>query len=155
MLYWQWQSQLLQPRLETVMLNRGLRSVLILPRYRGGAGQWAWVLHRVSGLGVLLFLMLHILDTSTVFFASTAYEFFVRLYKNPIFGLAEIALGGALLFHALNGVRVSVMDFWPHLWRRHAEAQRLMWILFTVIFVPAAGIMLVRIIRYAFAQMPH
>ncbi|MBM2843086.1 MAG: sdhC, partial [Anaerolineales bacterium] len=34
--------------------------------YRGREGQWAYLLHRVTGLGTLLFLTIHILDTSTV-----------------------------------------------------------------------------------------
>lgn len=130
------------------MNGRGLRSVENLRYYRGSSGQWAWVLHRLSGLGVLLFLMLHILDTSTVHFAPEAYNFFVRLYKNPLFGLAEIGLGAALIYHAVNGLKVVVLDFWPRLWKWQDQAQIVVWVAFAVIFVPMAGIMLVRLISH-------
>jgi succinate dehydrogenase / fumarate reductase, cytochrome b subunit len=130
------------------MTERGLRSVDNIRHYRGGTGQWAWVLHRLSGLAVLLFLMLHILDTSTVYFAPAQYNFFVRLYQNPIFGIMEIGLGAALVYHAVNGLKVVVLDFWPRLWEWQEQAQLVVWVLFTVIFVPAAGIMLSRIINH-------
>jgi len=137
------------------MNDMGLRSIANLRYYRGGSGQWAWVLHRLSGLGVLLFLMLHILDTSTVYFVPTAYNFFVRLYQNPFFGIAEIGLGAALIYHAVNGLKLAVLDFWPSLWVRHEQAQRLVWVLFTVIFVPTAAIMLIRIINHYLANAPQ
>ena len=138
------------------MSDKGLSTTVVNVRhYRGGAGQWAWVFHRVSGLGVLLFLMLHILDTSTVHFAPAEYNFFVRLYKSPLFGLAEIGLGAALIFHALNGLRLVVLDFWPRLWEWQEQAQWIVWVLFAVIFVPMAGIMLLRLINhYAASVLP-
>ncbi|MCA9913416.1 MAG: hypothetical protein KC496_08700, partial [Anaerolineae bacterium] len=33
-------------------------------RYRGAIGQWSWILHRLTGLGVVFFLVLHVIDTS-------------------------------------------------------------------------------------------
>ncbi len=40
-------------------------------RYRGRIGQWSWVLHRLAGLGTLLFLVIHVIDTSWVYFFPT------------------------------------------------------------------------------------
>ena len=37
-------------------------------RYRGAIGQWSWVLHRLTGVGVVLFLALHVIDTSWAVF---------------------------------------------------------------------------------------
>jgi len=42
--------------------------------YRGGAGHWAWILHRLTGLGVLVFLLIHILDTGLVLFGPAVYD---------------------------------------------------------------------------------
>ena len=132
------------------MIDQGLKpTVKNVGHYRGGAGQWAWLFHRVSGLGVLLFLMLHIIDTSTVYFAPGAYDFFVRLYKNPLFGLSEIGLAAALIYHAANGLKLVVLDFWPRLWPWHDRAQLVVWWLFAVLFIPTAGIMLYRIIGHS------
>lgn len=131
------------------MIQEGLkRTVVNVRHYRGGAGQWAWVFHRLSGLGVLLFLMLHIIDTSTVFFAPAEYDFFVRLYKSPFFGLSEIALAAALIYHAVNGLKLVVLDFWPRLWPWHDRAQVVVWVLFGLLFVPTGSIMLIRIIQH-------
>jgi succinate dehydrogenase / fumarate reductase cytochrome b subunit len=142
--------------LERKMTAPGLkRSVVNLRYYRGGTGQWAWIFHRVSGLGVLLFLMLHVLDTSSVYFAPAEYNFFVRLYKSPLFGLAEIALGAALIFHAVNGLKVVILDFWPRLWPYQKQAQRIVWALFVILFVPMAGIMLSRLIIHYVEVAPR
>jgi succinate dehydrogenase / fumarate reductase, cytochrome b subunit len=131
------------------MNGTGLRPTVVnLRHYRGGAGQWAWMLHRVSGLGVLVFLLLHILDTASVHFAPAEYNFFVRLYKSPLFGLAEIGLGAALIYHALNGLKVVILDFWPGLWTKHNQFQAAVWALFVLIFVPMAGIMLLRLVNH-------
>jgi succinate dehydrogenase / fumarate reductase, cytochrome b subunit len=130
------------------MLSRGLASVDDLSHYRGGGGQWSFILHRLTGLGVLLFLMLHILDTSSVYFTPRWYNIFVEFYKRPSVGLAEVALAAALVFHALNGVRVAVLDFWPNLWRYDRAARWLTWAGFAVIYLPMAAVMLTRIWRY-------
>ena len=47
-------------------------------RYRGQLGQWSWVLHRVSGLGTVLFLILHVIDTSWAAFYPEKYEQAIR-----------------------------------------------------------------------------
>lgn len=100
---------------------------------------------------MLLFLLLHILDTSTVYFAPAGYNFFVKLYKNPLFGLAEIGLAAALVYHACNGMKLIVLDYRPELWEKHQQAQLIVWVLFVVIFVPIGGIMLFRLIQHNFA----
>ncbi len=128
--------------------SQGLRSVLAVARYRGRFGHLDWILHRVSGLGVLLFLLLHIIDTSTVHFAPSAYNVFLVIYKNPVFGLLEIVLGACLVYHSLNGLRIVVMDFWPQLWQKQPQARRLVWAGFFLLFVPMGAIQLVNIIRH-------
>jgi succinate dehydrogenase / fumarate reductase, cytochrome b subunit len=131
------------------VVSHGLRSVVELVRYRGRLGQLEWAFHRISGLAVVLFLLVHIADTSTVHFAPSAYAFFVALYKNPFFGLGEIALAAAVIYHAMNGLRVIIMDFWPHLYARQALARWIVWAAFVILWVPTAGVMLVRIAEHA------
>jgi succinate dehydrogenase / fumarate reductase, cytochrome b subunit len=131
------------------MVSHGLRSVVEVARYRGRFGQLDWMAHRLSGLGVLLFLLVHIVDTATVYFAPAAYDFFLTIYKNPIVGLTEIALAGAVIYHAFNGLRVVIMDFWPRLWEKQPQARRLVWLAFLIVFIPTAAIMFVRIVQHA------
>ncbi len=83
--------------------------------YRVSWSQLAWFGHRASGLGVLLFLFLHIVETSTVLLGPEVYDFTQTLYKNLPAKLGEVVLFAALIYHALNGLRVIAMDFWPGL----------------------------------------
>ncbi|HSJ00725.1 MAG TPA: succinate dehydrogenase, cytochrome b556 subunit [Patescibacteria group bacterium] len=83
--------------------------------YRVSWSQLAWFGHRASGLGVLLFLFLHIVETSTVLLGPEVYDFTQTFYKNLPAKLGEVLLFAALIYHALNGLRVIAMDFWPGL----------------------------------------
>ena len=81
--------------------------------YRMSWAQLAWFGHRASGLGVLLFLFLHIVETSTVLFGPEVYDFTQTFYANIPAKIGEVLLMAALVYHSLNGLRVIVMDFWP------------------------------------------
>lgn len=80
--------------------------------YRGGEGMWTWVLHRITGVGVFFFLLVHVLDTALVRVSPEAYDLVIATYKTPIVNLLEVGLVGAVLYHALNGLRVILVDFW-------------------------------------------
>ena len=80
--------------------------------YRGRVGMWSWVLHRISGVGIFFFLLVHILDTALVRVSPEAYNVVIESYKTPVIGVAELGLVGAILFHGLNGLRVIAVDFW-------------------------------------------
>lgn len=112
-------------------------------RYRGGTGHWAFQFHRLAGLGTLLFLGLHILDTSTVFFFPNLYEHAIDLYRSPIFMLGEIALVAAVIYHGLNGLKIVVFDVRPELWSIERE-RTWTWTVFVgsfVLWLPAGLIM--------------
>ncbi len=80
--------------------------------YRGREGMWSWVAHRVTGVLLFFFLFAHVLDTSLVRVSPDAYDKVIATYKNPIVNLMEVGLVGALLFHAFNGLRLVLIDFW-------------------------------------------
>jgi succinate dehydrogenase / fumarate reductase cytochrome b subunit len=80
--------------------------------YRGATSQWAFLAHRVTGFLVFAFLMLHIVDVSLVRWPSL-YDDVHRLYGNVVLRLFEVGLLFALLFHALNGLRLIAVDFFP------------------------------------------
>ncbi len=91
--------------------------VISMPRrpvgtlYRGREGMWGWVLHRITGTAIYFFLLVHILDTSLVRLSPEAYNAVINQYKTPIMGLGEIALVAAIGLHALNGLRIILIDF--------------------------------------------
>ncbi|MGA8252246.1 MAG: succinate dehydrogenase, cytochrome b556 subunit, partial [Mycobacterium sp.] len=81
--------------------------------YRGDPGMWSWVLHRISGATIFFFLFVHILDNAMLRVSPQTYDAVVGDYKTPIIGLMEYGLIAAVLFHALNGTRIILIDFWP------------------------------------------
>jgi len=79
--------------------------------YKGQSGMWAWLLHRVTGVGILLFLLIHIVDISLLGFGPAVYDDGIRLFDFWIARLLSLALIAAVLFHAFNGIRVMLIDF--------------------------------------------
>jgi len=100
--------------------------------YRGREGMWSWVAHRITGVAVYLFLLVHVLDTALVRVDANIYDAVIASYKTPIVNLLEVGLVAAVLFHALNGIRVILVDFWS----KGPRYQRTMlWVVMAVWFV--------------------
>jgi succinate dehydrogenase / fumarate reductase, cytochrome b subunit len=106
--------------------------------YRGHEGMWTWVTHRVTGVLIFVFLLVHVLDTSLVRVSPEAYNAVIDTYKNPVVGLGEAGLVAAFLFHALNGIRVILVDFWSKGPRLHRQMSWVVVGLSVVLFVPFA-----------------
>ncbi|HXR44946.1 MAG TPA: succinate dehydrogenase, cytochrome b556 subunit [Pseudolysinimonas sp.] len=80
--------------------------------YRGREGMWSWVLHRITGVAIFFFLLVHVLDTALVRVSPQTYNGVIDTYKQPIMGLGELVLVAAIVFHAFNGLRIILVDFW-------------------------------------------
>jgi succinate dehydrogenase / fumarate reductase cytochrome b subunit len=88
-----------------------------------GAGGWFWggnyklerymyILHRVTGLGIILFAFFHLIETT--FFrvqGQSVWEMTVGFLKNPVFEVGLILVSFAFVIHALNGLRLILMEF--------------------------------------------
>jgi succinate dehydrogenase / fumarate reductase, cytochrome b subunit len=109
--------------------------------YRGDPAMWSWVLHRITGAAIFFFLFVHVLDTALVRVSPQAYDEVVSTYKTPIVGLMELGLVAVVLYHALNGIRVILIDFWE----RGPRYQRLMlWavaIIWFAVMIPATTVL--------------
>jgi succinate dehydrogenase / fumarate reductase cytochrome b subunit len=112
------------------------------PVYRGGIGQWSWAAHRITGVLVVAFLFGHIVDTFAVGFGPELYDETISLYKQWWFKPFEVALVAATLFHALNGVRIILFDFWPRLALKQRQFAYGELVLFVAAFLPPAFFML-------------
>lgn len=110
--------------------------------YRGDLGMWSWVAHRITGVLTFFFLFAHVLDTALVRVSPNAYDKVISLYKNPLVNLMELGLVGAVLYHALNGLRVMLVDFWS----KGPKVQRVMlWaiiVIWVLVMIPSAYFML-------------
>ncbi len=81
--------------------------------YKGQSGMWSWLLHRIAGLGILLFLLVHIVDISLLNFGPDVYNEGIALFGTGIIRVISLTLIAGVLFHAFNGVRIMLIDFWP------------------------------------------
>jgi succinate dehydrogenase / fumarate reductase cytochrome b subunit len=106
--------------------------------YRGREGMWSWVAHRVTGVLVFFFLFAHVLDTALVRVSPNSYDSVIDTYKNPIVNLMEVGLIGAVLYHALNGLRVMLIDFWEKGTRYQSQMLYGLVAVWVVLMVPAA-----------------
>ncbi len=108
----------------------------MLFRYRGGEGMLAWAFHRISGVGIWAFILLHVLDIWLAEANPALYDDLLRFYGSAPGRLLETVLGAAVLYHALNGLRIIVMDFWPSLTRFHRSMWYASWVVFLAIGLP-------------------
>ena len=110
--------------------------------YRGTEGMVAWAFHRISGVAIWAFVVLHVIDIYLVGGDPKAYNTLLQIYASPIGRVVETLLGAALLYHALNGLRIIVMDFWPAFTRYHKILWYANWVIFALVGLPVAVIIL-------------
>ncbi len=101
-------------------------------RYRWHLGYVAWLLNRATGIAITFYLVLHIWVIHHLAEGPQGFDRVMGFVQQPLFKLAEIGLLGVVLFHAMNGVRILVIE-----WGGGARIQkRLFW------WVMAVGIAL-------------
>jgi succinate dehydrogenase / fumarate reductase cytochrome b subunit len=116
------------------------------PVYRGHPGMLAWILHRITGVAVLVFLLGHIVETSMIMVSPEAYNRAIELYRQPWFKPLEFLLVAAVLYHAGNGIMVMILDFIPTPSKTY---RRMFWIgagLYVVALLPVAYLMLGKLV---------
>jgi succinate dehydrogenase / fumarate reductase cytochrome b subunit len=77
------------------------------PRGRG-LGMWAFVAHRITGIGLVVYLLLHLLVLSVLAQGPHGWDSFVALARTPVFLVLDVVLIAGTLIHGLNGVRVAL-----------------------------------------------
>jgi succinate dehydrogenase / fumarate reductase cytochrome b subunit len=110
--------------------NVSLRDAL---RYQGKGPMLTFILHRISGLGIVLFVSLHILASFMMNqpWGAQAGVFINTIYEHWIF---QIFIFFFVLFHVINGLRITLLDLWPKLIEYQREAIWLEWCLFLPIY---------------------
>lgn len=120
--------------------------------YRGREGMWTWVAHRVTGVLIFFFLFAHVLDTALVRVSPDSYNRIMDTYKTPLVNLMEVGLVGAVLYHALNGVRVMLVDFWSKGPRYQKQMSWVVAGLVLVVMVPGTYYMIEHTVRELFGS---
>ena len=112
--------------------------------YRGGQPMIAWLLHRISGIGIVIFVSMHVFAG---FFLYSTEEGTANAVANALTNFYEatptqIFVLFAVLYHAMNGLRIVVLDMWPSLHRFNREAMWVQWALFLPMFLLPAFLMI-------------
>lgn len=76
--------------------------------YRIGA--WAWLAHRLTGIGIAVYLVAHIIVISRALAGGATFDQVLRGLQTPLFLALDIILLGVILYHALNGFRILLFD---------------------------------------------
>jgi succinate dehydrogenase / fumarate reductase cytochrome b subunit len=109
--------------------------------YKGSPGQWSWLAHRITGVAVTLFLFAHVVDTAVVGWGPDAYNRVTDVYHNWVVRVLELGLVAAVLYHAINGLKIMVFDFWPSTARYMKPISAASTVLFLGSMVPITWIM--------------
>lgn len=82
----------------------------IIMAYKRHWGSWAYILHRISGVGLIVYLFVHIWALSSLTKGRAAFAEEMKTFTTPPFKFLEWALGALVIFHAFNGIRIAVVD---------------------------------------------
>jgi succinate dehydrogenase / fumarate reductase cytochrome b subunit len=123
--------------------NVGLRGLT----YKGGSPMWSWLLHRISGLGMITFVSLHVVASFFMHVVADGGDVAINInmiYESWPF---QIFIYFCVIFHALNGFRIIMLDFWPKLLQYQRELTWLEWL----VFVPVYGLTIFLVAQKALA----
>ena len=104
--------------------------------------QLVQLLHRLTGLGVFLFLAIHLLHIWLVSLGPEPFNTITAIFHHPVARFFHLFLFFSVLFHALNGVRMTLLDFLPGLTRYQRHSIYVTAALLALIFIPSALIIL-------------
>ncbi len=79
--------------------------------YRWRSGAVAWLLHRITGIGISIFLGFHFYTQAEIYSGPEQFNKIMKFYQTPLIKIGEILLMAAIIFHALNGLRIVMVDF--------------------------------------------
>ena len=79
--------------------------------YEKAPGAWSWGLHRITGLGLMAYLYMHILALHTLQIGPEEFNAEMAIFKAPVFMFFEWVLFALVLFHSFNGLRIVLVDF--------------------------------------------
>ena len=83
---------------------------MAVQRYRWHVGSFAWFLHRVTGVLLSLYLIIHIWVVRTISQGPEGFNKMMAAVQTPLFLLFEVGLLGTVLYHSLNGFRLLLVD---------------------------------------------
>jgi succinate dehydrogenase / fumarate reductase, cytochrome b subunit len=105
-------------------------------RYRGEGPMLTFILHRIGGIGMAVFITMHILAS---FLGGSIGGFLNNVYEHWLF---QIFIFFCVLFHAINGLRITIVDLFPKLLVHQREAIWVEWAVFIPLFAIAVYVII-------------
>jgi succinate dehydrogenase / fumarate reductase cytochrome b subunit len=116
-------------------------------RLNPNVGTFAWVLHRITGLLLLGYLFAHLWVLSSANGGAEAFNERLKLVQSPLFHFLEIGLILTIFYHMINGLSITIMDFF-NLSRKHKTLITISVAVFAVVAILAFSIMLPRALHH-------
>jgi succinate dehydrogenase / fumarate reductase, cytochrome b subunit len=116
-------------------------------RLNPNVGTFAWVLHRITGLLLLVYLFMHLWVLGSANSGPQEFDQRLKLVQSPIFHFLEISLVLTIFYHMINGLSITIMDFF-NLSTKHKTLVTISVVIFAIVAIVAFGIMLPRALHH-------
>jgi succinate dehydrogenase / fumarate reductase cytochrome b subunit len=77
---------------------------------RWGFERYLYTLHRITGLGLLAYFVMHIVVTSSRALGPESWQQAMDVVTGPVFQVGEYLVFAAFAFHAVNGLRLAIIE---------------------------------------------
>jgi succinate dehydrogenase / fumarate reductase cytochrome b subunit len=114
-------------------------------KYRGGGPMWAWILHRIGGLAMVVFVGMHVLASFFQYQLGSDLATTINIVYESVY--FQVFFYFAIIFHAINGLRIIILDTWPRLLQYQRELTWLQWLVFVPIYGLTIWIMVFNALR--------
>lgn len=121
----------------SITRNVGLMTAL---RYKGKGPMLTFILHRIGGAGMAIFISTHVLASALGGDIGNSIN---DIYTSWLF---QILIFFFVMFHAINGLRITILDLWPKLLEYQREAIWVEW----AVFIPLYAFAVYSILSVAF-----
>jgi succinate dehydrogenase / fumarate reductase cytochrome b subunit len=114
--------------------------------YRGGQPMLAWILHRITGLGIVLFVGMHVFAAFFLYSTEGGVTYTIADALTVFYETlwVQVLVLFCVLYHGTNGLRIVILDMWPSLIHYNREAMWVQWAVFLPLFLVPAILMILR-----------
>jgi succinate dehydrogenase / fumarate reductase, cytochrome b subunit len=108
-------------------------------------GSWAWLLHRLSGVGLLFYVIIHMWVLGSANTSPEAFNQRLGMVQTPLFHILEIGLIGIIFYHMFNGLAISIVDLFgiTRKYKKYTVIGLCLFIIFTIyaaiLIIPRVG----------------
>ncbi len=108
-------------------------------RYVKHYGTWGYILHRLTGLALTGYILIHIYLVSGLYSRSD-WQSEMAIFRNPVLMFLEWCLFFVVAFHALNGIRIFIVDYFNGAYYQKKLLTGV-WVMTFVLFLAMGAIM--------------